>query len=459
MHSQMIKKDVIEIDEGVILPQKYITPVFSWGLGGILDRNGEYVDESGMIFPERFGGKYDYDVNECQELAETVIYIGPLRTHWGHFLIDCSRRFWYMLDEQENYTIVYCAFGYEEDTLPVNIINFFRLLGIRQERLLNIRKPTKVKKILVPCMLKDIDNSYNDKFKSVFRKVIGEVDENLFETAEKLYYTRTGLKRKKEIGEELIEKIFRMNGYMVVSPEKESIEKQIALMKSCKIFASIEGTLAHNIVFAQEGTKQIILRKRLSINCRQPLINKCMGINATYINVGYRPFGTKFPRDYFDGIFWIRVSKELINYCKDNNMWIPDRKEILLMDIKCLFDYLIQCKTYILDSIRESYRLFKMDSIMIRKIFKYRNIVVYGANDRGFRWKKIIETFIKNKKVFLVDTNYEAFLKYEKIYSLKEVINLDMSCFLISIYNTEIIKNIKNLMKENGIKEKDIFLF
>lgn len=457
-----MERNIVEIDNGIILPQKYITPVFSWGLGGVIDKNGEYVDESGMNFPERFGGKYNYNYNndECQKLEETVIYIGPLRTHWGHFLIDCSRRFWYILEVEKNYRIVYCGFEFEGDVLPANIIEFFKLLGVEEKRLLNIRKPTKIKKILIPSMLNSFANLDTLKYKNVFLKIKKEVNENLFETAEKLYYTRTGLKKEKEIGEKLIEKIFRKNGYMIVSPEQESVEKQIALMKSCKIFASIEGTLAHNIVFAEWGkTKQIILRKHLWINNRQTLINNDIGVDATYINIGCRPFGKKFPPDYFDGIFWLRVSKDLIYYCKSNNMWIPDRKEILLADIRCLIQYLIQCKKYVLDFVKEKIKCYKIDNDMIKKILKYKNIVIYGANNRGFRWKRIIETYIKHKNVFLVDSNYKTLSKYENIYGIKEVINLHGCGFFISIHNVDVAKSIRNILQDNGIPKEDIYLF
>lgn len=143
-------REIKEVKEGTILPARYFSAVFDWGIGGVLDENGEYVEESGMEVMHRFGGKYDFDEQECEYLDETVIYIGPMMTHWGHFLAECSVRFWYLLENQEDYRAAFCGFWYGEGELSSKLIDIFGLLGVGKERMLDIRRPVKCKRILIP---------------------------------------------------------------------------------------------------------------------------------------------------------------------------------------------------------------------------------------------------------------------------------------------------------------------
>lgn len=448
--------DFIEVRNGVILPAKYMSPVFPCGLGGVLNEKEEFIEESGADFPERFGGKYDYNTFEENNLEEEVIYIGHLRTHWGHFLIDCTLRMWYLSEQNVQYKVAYCGTLHEENTLPEKIYTFFDLLGIKREQLLDIRVPTRISRILIPKMSLNTDNLYTYRFRDMFRKVSKNVNATLYETSEKLYYTRTRLGNEKEIGEKFIEEIFRKNGYLIVSPEQESLECQIALMKSCKVFASIEGTVAHNIIFAEEQTSQIILRKHTYMNVRQPGLNNCMNVKAVYINIGFRPFGKHFPPDFYGGIFWLRATRELRNYCKENNMWFPKRREIVLADMNSMVRYLGQCGKYIKKHLKTRYQTDREDREVLRKTFQYKNIVIYGMNKRALRWERKLQRKRCISQVFMADTNWRAIQKYEEVCNWENLITLDNCCFLISLRNKEASANVKKMLVRRGINENDI---
>ncbi|MCI8292460.1 MAG: glycosyltransferase family 61 protein [Hespellia sp.] len=450
--------DVTEVKNGVILPAKYMSVVFPCGVGGVVDEEGAFMEESISTFPERFGGAYDYPKSEEVNLDEDILYIGYLRTHWGHFLADCTLRMWYLMEEDIHCKVAYCGSLHEENILPESIKAFFDILGIKREQLVDIRVPTRARRIFIPQISLDSSCHYTSKFKDMFRGMSKKVNADLFETNEKLYFTRTRLANEKEIGEELVEEIFRKNGYKIISPEYESLEKQIALMKSCKTFASMEGTVAHNIVFAEEGTKQIILRKHTYMNLRQPYLNQCMGVNATYIDIGCRPFGKHFPRDFYGGIFWVRATKELRNYCKDNHMWFPTYRKILWMDLKCAVKYLYQCGKHIKRNLRMQYQIAKEDRVILKRIYNYKNIVIYGVNERAFRWKRKIQKRY-SAQVFLTDTNWKAIQKYEKVCDWEGLNLLDQCCFLISIKNAEASIEVKNALMKRGIYEKDIYYY
>lgn len=451
--------DIIEVQNGVILPAKYMSLVFPCGLGGVINEKGEFIEESGTEFPEIFGGAYAYNILEENSLEEEVIYIGHLRTHWGHFLIDCTMRMWYLAEKNVPCRIAYCGTMFDENTLPENILAFFNLFGIKHNQLLDIKVPTRVSRILIPRVSLGPENLYTYKFKDMFRSVSGKIDVDLYETSEKLYYTRTGLVNENEIGEKLIEEIFRKNGYRIISPERESLERQIALMKSCRIFASIEGTVAHNIVFAGEQTKQIILRKHTYINVRQPRLNKCMDVKADYINVGCRPFGKCFPPDYYGGIFWLRATKELRSYCRENNMWFPTRREILLADIKNVVKYLHRCGKHLRECLETRYQTDREDRAILGRVYLYKNIVIYGMNARALRWERKIRKKRRTSRIFMTDSNWRRIQKYREMYDWESLITLGSCCFLISISNAEASAEVKGILVRRGINEKDIYCY
>lgn len=84
--------DVKIIQNGILLPPKKDSSK-DWGIGGVVDNNGHFVEDS--IYRFYFGGGYSYDENEINESEEEVIYLGHLIPHWGVFLVDFTRRLWY----------------------------------------------------------------------------------------------------------------------------------------------------------------------------------------------------------------------------------------------------------------------------------------------------------------------------------------------------------------------------
>lgn len=261
------------IKNATILPIKYRSSTYEWGLGGVLDSGQNYVETSGMQYPSRFGGKYEYDIQKRGYLNETIIYIGPLKTHWGHFLIDCSTRLWYEISEKTDLRIAYCGFEHESNQLPQECIEFFELIGIERNRLIDIREPILVKKVIIPEQA-FVPGYYCYKcYLDIFDEAVKNVEISKYKKTDKLYFTRTKLSTSKEIGEKFIERVFAKNGFEVVAPETISVSEQIALVNQCKQFVSLEGTIAHNIIFARNIENHIILRKHKYKNSRQYLIN------------------------------------------------------------------------------------------------------------------------------------------------------------------------------------------
>lgn len=91
-------------------------------LGGVLNEKGEYIWKSAVaskghivnlddtVEPEYYvGGKGLTLPEKIDKRNESVVYLGYLYNHWGHFLIDFSSRLWFAYknrDMQYHYVFV-----------------------------------------------------------------------------------------------------------------------------------------------------------------------------------------------------------------------------------------------------------------------------------------------------------------------------------------------------------------
>ena len=119
---------------------------------GLYDKNGEYVKYSGKrrygtdiyVFDDEGGVKE----KEIKYIDEKVYYLGDLRCHYGHFLIDEASRLWGILEENAD----------------VRVVCFLALEQMPQSRLLILKRPTKFTEVLfyTPAYIsgKYISNQY-----------------------------------------------------------------------------------------------------------------------------------------------------------------------------------------------------------------------------------------------------------------------------------------------------------
>ena len=329
----------ININNGIIMPYGFNNPV------GVFKSNGHYVELSSErdFFNEKM---VVYDIEECDEV---VFYLGGFHTgHWGNFLIDNISRLWYWLENNERIKIAYCGRSFREGTFgnaSSNAFQLLSLLGIVRDDLIDVRTPLQFKKVIVPQKSFIHYKYVSPQYLSIYRK-LSEVVECKKEVYNKIYFTRRQLTKSKEIGEDVFEKLFKKNGYKIFAPEKLTIEEQAYLIYNCKTLASIEGTLAHNIVFAKKKTQQIILRKQCEVIPRQIMLNQVTATNVIYIDVYKEPFKS-FPISHDRGPFLLVWNTNIERFIADSKfepMSVSVIKQINNMCIYCLKCLIYFCK-------------------------------------------------------------------------------------------------------------------
>lgn len=367
------------IDNGVILPLKKALhggPLM--GMGGVVDSDGNYVIESAQIGKgdtvDRFVGKYEYERTEEEYYDETVIYIGALPPHWGHFLIDMTYRFWFLVNDTSSYKVVYCS---EENEFEGVYLEFMLLLGIEEGRLLRISKPSKFKQILVPHPSYMACDFYIKEFGVVFENLAECVKDRKFEKYDKIYLSRLHFDEanKKEIGEKILERNFAANGYKVIYMEEHSLAEQIYLINHAKKIVALSGTLCHNVVFADKEAELIILNKVHFINTHQVLINQMKGIKVVYIDVYREPF-QYFPRSYGEGPFLLCNGK-LKLFFKERGMVYKEEK--LYKKIYNFVIYVLMCFIVLGKEMYENMYYFICQYPLIINFFrKMKDICIKG---------------------------------------------------------------------------------
>ena len=308
------------ISNGLLQTKK--NGMFPWGIGGCLDENGRFVEESSVY--NAFGGKYEYNENSVEQIDETIIYIPIIPKHWGHFLIDAVCRLWIFFDK--NYTtdhlkIYYNAWGFQNAEISGNYKQFLELAGL-YERMVPVSHVIRAKEIWIPSYTMSFSKTYSEKYKLIFEYVISKVmnssDIQNLHPFKNVYFSRTHLEtsKNKEIGEKEFESVFEKNGFKILYPEELSLIEQVFYFQTSDIVCSMSGTIMHNIVFSGKNTKLFILNRTCMMNHPQIMLNKLFPNQVLNIDV-YETVTTKFPKDYGTGPFWIEPNGNFKKFLDD----------------------------------------------------------------------------------------------------------------------------------------------
>lgn len=318
-----------EYQNAVILPlRRSAGSGLLFGMGGVVDQSGLYIENSGIA--DRIFGKYEI-TGECI-VHQNVVYCGYLVNQWGHFLIEAVSRLWYCLEYGDDEIDRYVFFIEENETrdLSGNYEEFLTLLGIR-DKIEIITKPTRYDKVIIPELSYKRREYYSKQFRNIYLKVVENAlkqqrDEESAEAVinKRVYMTRSAIPTAamSDIGGVMLDNWFSKNGFRIVSPEKMSLSELIRVLNNADVVAAISGTLPHNFLFCQSGTKALIVERFALVNEIQCDINIINSLDVTYIdaNLFLYPVGVSI------GPFLIYFNTYMAKYAEDNGMAIPDKR-------------------------------------------------------------------------------------------------------------------------------------
>ena len=303
-----------------ILP--YSTKGDFYGRGGAINEQGEYIPVSSEKFCTG-----EYPVADVEKKQETVCYCGHLIYQWGHFLMDSVSRLWYCLDHNDEVD-KYIFFVEEGNikSLSGNYKLFFELLGI-WEKIEIIDKPTFYPNVVFPEKGYIGGEVFSTNQIRLF-DTIAQLAENKNALSDlvskKIYFTRTKVKKaqKSDLGSEMLDDYFQKNGFEIISPETFSLVELICIIRNADVVASTGGSVCHNMLFAKEGQKLIILERAVLNNDYQIGINIAKKLITTYIDANLAIYSVEIGY----GPFIIAFRGQLEKFTKDNNWVFPSSK-------------------------------------------------------------------------------------------------------------------------------------
>lgn len=305
---------LVELRDATVLP---LATVEGTRAGGVVGPDGSYVGISAFdaLSPvDGWGGAYA--CSDADAVDKRVMYLGPFWRHWGHFLMDLISRLWYVLEQEPDITIVYD--GSVEPTGPYK--EFFDLLGIGATQLMRIERPTRFAEVVVP----ECSHVPGRRVYPAFARIFDRAAEQALEmeggatTQDRgIYLTRTGLGRRIpfEVGERAVEELFSDNGFQIISPEKYSLAKQIALIRGAREVACLSGTLPHTMAFAEDGARLTILRKSNKPVYRQVSVDQVRHLHVTHVDahISPLPVGPSGP-------FIVDINDNVRQFARDNGL-------------------------------------------------------------------------------------------------------------------------------------------
>ena len=266
--------------------------------------------------------------NETADLLlddSAAIFVGYFVKCWGHFISDCLRYVWFLKRLKiNNYKLVYIAD--ENFELKGNYKRLLELLDIDISKLHRINRPTKFKNCIIPDPSFFYERSLNKYFFCNEYKETIEIIKNKFQKNSccnnKIYYSYSSFIKnkkngiKKQFNEEVLEKFFKKNGFLIIKPERLSLDEQLELLSNCSVFASTEGSSSHNSIFLRNNTTFLIIPRGPYTRGYQDALNHVNNLKTYYIDSTLSILTNE--KSPWTGPFYYYVSDRLTSFFKIN---------------------------------------------------------------------------------------------------------------------------------------------
>lgn len=302
-----------EIENGVIIPGKGIY------------KDGHFFSNSnwGGVVDDTEINIIEYDIEDCDD---EVYYLGTFHGIWGHAITDGKRLLWGLLpelsgqDKTKYAKFVYGKVGVETH-LPDNLMALLSYLGINPDNSRLITKPARFKKIFLAneAYWYDINTAAQRTFSPTFRNFYEILCQRIAGEDVKpyriVYLSRSNWRKgNRDFGEHYLEDAFQ-NKYNceIIHPQDLSFKDLVTVLRQTKTLITTEGSISHNALFLQPGTKLIILRKAGFISYYQLMVNQLKELDVTYIDAHRTHHFYNSPTPYY-GPFFIYKNKALAKF-------------------------------------------------------------------------------------------------------------------------------------------------
>ena len=233
-------------------------------------------------------------IEDAAWIDGTCIYVGPLASHFGHFLLESLARAWYLIQADPSLPILFHGWN-EKPNFPPFVSVFLEALGVNPSRIRIVAgRDVRVGNLILPSSQFWQGVSASPGMCVVFdhlREKMLRSRTSSTRTPPKVYLSRRGLGGTRASGdarevianEEEAEALFRGRGYEILRPELLPIEEQVAIVANATHVAGPSGSALHLMLFnANPQARLVELRTKRAYN--QLLISAIRGNEAFHVS-------------------------------------------------------------------------------------------------------------------------------------------------------------------------------
>jgi hypothetical protein len=222
--------------------------------GGVIDNDGQIRDEVHLRRRgrEAIGGlPPEADIEPLRDLDEEILYLGWFHPRYGHFLLETLARSWFLLESAPSFRVAFHVirdFRYDGA-----IAQIFSAFGVPSERIVDLRVPTRVRRLIVPEAAYELGYAAHvdaaRPFQAIAKQILGDATPS---TEQPVYLSRSKLPEKLRaiVGEDELERTLRDRGFHVAYPETLPFAEQVRLINRHSDVMTNDGSAAYNLMFA-----------------------------------------------------------------------------------------------------------------------------------------------------------------------------------------------------------------
>jgi len=308
----------VEVVHGVLHPLSPSKVSPGRLVGGVLDKDGAFVEFSATkrfsphsfkldIF-DWFDSPAEYNDVEAVQSIENAVFLGALPNHYGHFITEGLSRLWFCMDiVPSDFNFVYIS-----ECEQSRFLEFFRLFGIPEDRLVEVVCPTRFDRLLVP----EPSIRLHDYFHEGYGLAIKRICENCKPVApSKIFLSKANSTNGRGIGELPIQRIFHDNQFSILFPEEVGIEAMVSALQACSLLVGVSGSLLHNAIFLPDGSRIVCLNRSAHFHPLQTMINRMRQIDAVYVDA----FLFSSIRNFGELPCFVFPTRHLLRYFSDHS--------------------------------------------------------------------------------------------------------------------------------------------
>lgn len=278
-------KDVIYTPHVFVSPSQYY--------GCLYDSDGTRIEQSCIyrdhkdcltLEPARYQGETSLD-----RIEGSVMYLGVLFGHYGHFLLESLSRWWPLINsENRPQRFLFHLYNGDKTILKKSFVSkFLSCFGIEHDKIIYSSRPVKIDHLLLPEPVFRNRSYYYDYYRNIFLFVNDILGSNCCKITEQpLYFSRSLVEKRAIANENKLENLLLANDFKVVHPQNLSLEEQIRVINQHKYILGFSGSAMHNVVFSTSSKVMIHITMN-DINSNYFLTDQCFDASSTFVH-GYQ---------------------------------------------------------------------------------------------------------------------------------------------------------------------------